>query len=89
VLEILEPRSLEDVQGIVRTARRDRKASSVAGGPHALGGQQFGTDTLLSDIGKMNRGLRLDRNRRILEAEAGIEWPELIVDLFFPARISS
>jgi FAD binding domain len=54
-----------------------------------MGGQQFGNDTLLIDIRKMNRGLRLDRNRGILEAEAGIEWPELIVDLFFPVGISS
>jgi FAD/FMN-containing dehydrogenase len=78
VLEILEPRSLEDVQSIIRTARRDRKAISVAGGRHAMGGQEFGTDTLLIDIRKMNRVLRLDRNRGILEVEAGIEWPELI-----------
>src|SRR5580692_10037318 len=78
VLEVLEPRSLEDVQSIIRTARRDRKAISVAGGRHSMGGQEFGTDTLLIDIRKMNRVLRLDRNRGILEVEAGIEWPELI-----------
>jgi FAD/FMN-containing dehydrogenase len=78
VLEILQPRSLEDVQSIVRAARKDRKVISVAGGRHAMGGQQFGTDTLLIDIRKLNRVLRLDRKQGIVEVESGIEWPELI-----------
>lgn len=75
---ISQPRSLEDVQKIVRTARKDRNVISVAGGRHAMGGQQFGTDTLLIDIRKLSRVLNLDRQHGILEVEAGIEWPELI-----------
>ena len=75
---ISQPRSLEDVQRIVRTARKDRNVISVAGGRHAMGGQQFGTDTLLIDIRKLSRVLNLDRQHGILEVEAGIEWPELI-----------
>jgi FAD/FMN-containing dehydrogenase len=78
VLEILEPRTLEDVQNTVRSARKDGKPISVAGGRHAMGGQQFGTDTRLIDIRKLNRVLALDRRTGIIEAEAGIEWPELI-----------
>ena len=78
VQAILDPRSLEDVQTIVRAARKNRKVISVAGGRHAMGGQQFGTDTLLIDIRKLNRVLHLDRQRGILEVESGIEWPELI-----------
>jgi FAD/FMN-containing dehydrogenase len=78
VAEILQPRSLDDVQNIVRSARKDRKVISVAGGWHAMGGQQFGTDTLLIDSRKMSRVLALDGKRGILEVEAGTEWPELI-----------
>src|SRR5260370_3271350 len=78
VVGIWEPRSLEDVQSLVCTARKDGKVISVAGGRHAMGGQQFGTDTLLLDIRKMNRVLQVDRKNGILEVEAGIEWPELI-----------
>ncbi len=78
VLKILQPRSLEDVQNIVRGARRDRKVISVAGGRHAMGGQQFGVDTLLIDIRKLSRVLNLDRRHGMIEVEAGIEWPELI-----------
>src|SRR5260370_18355519 len=78
VLGISQPRSLEDVQSLVCTARKDGKVISVAGGRHAMGGQQFGTDTLLLDIRKMNRVLQVDRKNGILEVEEGIEWPELI-----------
>src|SRR6266436_3723841 len=78
VLGISQPRSLEEVQSIIRTAHRDRKVISVAGGRHAMGGQQFGTDTLLMDMRKLSRVLQLDRKNGILEVEAGIEWPELI-----------
>src|SRR5712664_4126418 len=78
VLGISQPRSLEDVQSLVRAARRDRKVISVAGGRHAMGGQQFGADTLLIDIRKMSRVLNLDRRNGFMEVEAGIEWPELI-----------
>jgi len=78
VLGISQPGSLEDVQNLIRAARRDRKVISIAGGRHAMGGQQFGADTLLIDIRKMRRILTLDRKRGILEVEAGIEWPELI-----------
>jgi FAD/FMN-containing dehydrogenase len=78
VLGISQPGSLEDVQKLVRTARKDGRIISIAGGRHAMGGQQFGADTLLIDIRKMDRLLNLDRKRGILEVEAGIEWPELI-----------
>jgi FAD/FMN-containing dehydrogenase len=78
VSEILQPRSLADVQNIVRSAHKDRAAISIAGGRHAMGGQQFGTDTLLIDIRKLNRIASLDRKNGIIEVEAGIEWPELI-----------
>jgi FAD/FMN-containing dehydrogenase len=80
VLQVLQPRSLEEVQNIIRSARKDGKTISVAGGRHAMGGQQFGTDTLLIDVRKLNRVLHLDAERGIVEAEAGIEWPELIRD---------
>src|SRR5260370_39865551 len=75
VLEISQPQSLEDVQRIVRGARKDRKEISVSGGRHAMGGQQFGTDTLLIDTRRLNRVINLDRKRGSLEVEAGIKCP--------------
>ena len=78
VLGISQPRSLEDVQSIVHSARKDRRVISVSGGRHAMGGQQFGTDAILIDVRKLDRVLNLDRKTGIIEVEAGIEWPELI-----------
>lgn len=78
VLKIVQASSVEDVQNIVRTARKDRQMISVAGGRHAMGGQQFGTDTVLIDCRKLNRVLNFDRKRGIIDVEAGIEWPGLI-----------
>ena len=78
VLGILQPQSPEDVREIIRSARKDRKVISIAGGRHAMGGQEFGTDTLLLDVRKLNRILDLNRDTGILEVEAGIEWPDLI-----------
>ena len=78
VLKVLQPKSSDEVQRIIRTAGRERRAISVAGGRHAMGGQQFGSGTLLVDIRKLNQVIHLDRERGILETGAGIEWQELI-----------
>src|SRR3989442_8697203 len=78
VAKILQPRSLHEVGSIIRTARKDRRPIAVAGGRHAMGGQQFDADGLLIDIRSLNRVLHLDPDRGIVEVESGIEWPELI-----------
>jgi FAD/FMN-containing dehydrogenase len=46
-----------------------------------MGGQQFGTDTTLIDIRKLNRIINFNRDTGIIEVEAGIEWPDLIAAL--------
>ena len=43
-----------------------------------MGGQQFGEGTVLIDTKKLNRVLNLDSENGIVEAEAGILWPELL-----------
>lgn len=78
VLKVLQPKSTEEVQAIIRNARKNGRAISVAGGRHAMGGQQFGSGTVLIDIRKMNRVLKLDPQTGIIEVQAGIEWPQLI-----------
>ena len=49
VAAIATPHSVAEVQQVVRRAAKDGRAISIAGGRHAMGGQQFGTDTLLID----------------------------------------
>ncbi len=62
----------------IRAARRDGKAISIAGGRHAMGGQQFASGTVMIDTRPMKRELRLDAKLGIVEADAGIQWPELV-----------
>jgi len=78
VSTILQPRSLADVQHIVRAAHKKNQPIAISGGRHAMGGQQFCVDTPLIDIRQLNQILHLDRETGILEVEAGIEWPQLI-----------
>lgn len=78
VAEIVEPMSIEDVERHLREARRQQRAVCVAGGRHAMGGQQFAQDGLLFDMRKLNRVLRFNRQEGWIEVEAGIQWPELI-----------
>ncbi|MGH9941918.1 MAG: FAD-binding oxidoreductase [Pyrinomonadaceae bacterium] len=79
VSRIAVPASLEELQDFVRGATRGRQQSiSIAGGRHAMGGQQFATDAALLDTSRMDRVLRFDPERAELEVEAGIRWPALI-----------
>ncbi len=59
-------------------ARQEGKPVCIAGGRHAMGGQQFARDAVLLDMRRLNRIVGLDSARGIVEAEAGIQWPELI-----------
>jgi FAD/FMN-containing dehydrogenase len=78
VHRIVQPTSLDAIQAALIDARREGRAVSVAGGRHAMGGQQFGRDTILLDMKQFNRVVRFDPERGHIECEAGIEWPELI-----------
>jgi FAD/FMN-containing dehydrogenase len=75
---IASVRSRDELCSAVRTARGSGKSISIAGGRHAMGGQQFGTDTLLVDTRQLNRVLSFDAGKGLIEVEVGIEWPQLI-----------
>jgi FAD/FMN-containing dehydrogenase len=78
VRRIARPRSIDDIQTALRAAREEGRAVSIAGGRHAMGGQQFGRDTILLDMTGFARVLSFDRTAGRVEVEGGIEWPELI-----------
>ncbi|HEX2256937.1 MAG TPA: FAD-binding protein [Afifellaceae bacterium] len=73
--------SEEALRAAILAARAEGKPVCLAGGRHAMGGQQFAGDAILLDTRPMNQILHLDRERGIVEAEAGIQWPELITGL--------
>ena len=70
--------SLEAIQAAVAAARSEGESLSIAAGRHAMGAQQFGSDTVLLDTVPMNRVLDFDAEAGLITVEAGIYWPELI-----------
>ena len=78
VRNILYPKSITDIQKIINTARQKGLSVSIAGGRHAMGGQQFGDGMILVDMKQMKKVINFDYSRRTVEVEAGIQWPELV-----------
>src|SRR5258708_7053052 len=75
---VIKPRTSNDLRATILGARLEHKPISIAGGRHAMGGQQFGEGSVLIDMTSMNRVLDFDAERGIVEVEGGIEWPQLI-----------
>jgi FAD/FMN-containing dehydrogenase len=78
VLEVVPVGSAAELRRIVKDAASAGHAVSIAGGRHAMGAQQFATDTRLLDMTKCNRVRSFDRRSGIVEVEAGIMWPALV-----------
>src|SRR6516164_9025023 len=78
VRELLKPRTRDELAGIVRSAARKGVPISVSGCRHSMGGQQFATNSICIDTRELDRLISFDRERGLLEAEAGIQWPKLI-----------
>ena len=65
----------------LRTLLREGNKISLSGSRHAMGGQQFGANTVNLDMRAMKRVLGIDIDKKLIHVEAGIEWPELIAPL--------
>jgi FAD/FMN-containing dehydrogenase len=75
---IVRPEAVEQLQAAVARATAEDKAISIAGGRHAMGGQQFGEAALLVDTRSLNRVLDFDAERGVVTVEGGTQWPQLI-----------
>lgn len=79
VLEAWQPvRTSADIETALARARRDGLAVAIAGGRHAMGGQQFASGGLLLDMRGFDRVLDFDAERGLVTTQAGIEWPALL-----------
>jgi FAD/FMN-containing dehydrogenase len=72
------PTNADAVQQVVVQALQESKRISLAGGRHAMGGQQFVHEGELLDLRGLDRIVSLDMERGLVRAEAGITWPKLI-----------
>ncbi|MGE5208894.1 MAG: FAD-binding protein, partial [Alphaproteobacteria bacterium] len=78
VRELLLPRTRDELAQIVHSASCKGIPISVSGCRHSMGGQQFATDSICVDTRGLDRVMSFDRERGLIEAEAGIQWPKLI-----------
>src|SRR5688500_11799475 len=78
VARILEPSGVAEIVALVREATPAQVALSICGGRHAMGGQQFGTDTWLIDLRRHAAIRAFDGELGLLTAESGIQWPEIV-----------
>jgi FAD/FMN-containing dehydrogenase len=70
--------SLESIGTALALARSTHRPVSIAGGRHAMGGQQFCSGGVVLDTRPMSRVLAIDEENGLVEVEAGIQWPELV-----------
>ena len=75
---VVTPQTVMEVQQAVAAIREDGSGLSVAGGRHAMGGQQFLNGGVLLDASGLNRILELDAERGLVRVEAGILWSDLV-----------
>src|SRR6266403_2948353 len=85
---LLTPRTQDELAQAIGRATRDKIAISVSGCRHSMGGQQFATDSICIDTRELANVVAFDRERGLIEADAGIQWPKLI-DTYLEAQHES
>ena len=83
VSRVVQVETVSELQQVIRSSAAIGQQVSIAGGRHAMGGQQFGTGTVLLDMTRMCRVVDLDSDRGHVLVEAGIQWPQLVTHLLW------
>jgi FAD/FMN-containing dehydrogenase len=78
VASVVAPRDLDELGAVIAGARATGQALSIAGGRHAMGGQQFGAGTVLIDTRALDRVVAFDEGAGHVTVEGGIQWPALL-----------
>jgi FAD/FMN-containing dehydrogenase len=73
---IFRPESVDEVRDVVRSA--GERLLAIAGGRHAMGGQQLAHAADLLDLTRLTEVFAFDAERGEVEAGGGIMWPALI-----------
>src|SRR5689334_16048833 len=81
VRSVLRPGSLDEARARLKRIRSEGGSIALAGGRHAMGGQQFADGEALLDTRGLRAVLAFDRERGEIEIEAGTDWPQLVAFL--------
>ncbi len=76
--EVVSVDSLDSISVALDRARAAGRPVSIAGGRHAMGGQQFCTGGVVLDTRPLGGVISIDESRGLVEVEAGIQWPTLV-----------
>ncbi len=72
------PSNVRDIAHAINHAQACGEQICVAGGRHAMGGQQFLKSGIMFDMTSMKRMLHFDSEAGLLEVEGGCLWSDLI-----------
>ena len=75
---LVVPESMKEIKDALVKAEKEGLYISIAGGRHAMGGQQFVSGGLLLDMSHFNKVIHFDHKNGLIEVQSGIEWKELI-----------
>jgi len=78
VQRVIRADSQQTLHEMIGLAAKRDKQICIAGGRHAMGAQQFGTETWMLDTRDLDQVLEFDPENGTVTVEAGIQWPELI-----------
>lgn len=78
VAEHVEVDSVQTVREAFGSARRTGRQVAVAGGMHAMGGQQFRAGGVVLDTRPLNGVQAFDAERGVVEVAAGTTWTQLM-----------
>jgi len=78
VAKVVQVTSLDSIRDALAETEASRLPVAIAGGRHAMGGQQFCAGGLLLDTRRLDRVLAFDPDAGTIDVEAGIQWPALL-----------
>ena len=78
VAAVEQPRSLGELRQAIESARTRGLRISIAGGCHAMGGQQFAPGSVNIDMTALVGVLHVDATQGLLTIEAGADWPAIM-----------
>jgi FAD/FMN-containing dehydrogenase len=81
VHRIVKPPAVDAAAEAIRRAKTEGRGVAVAGGRHAMGGQQFAEDAVLLDTRALDGIVAFDREAGTVTMEGGVQWPQLLAYL--------
>jgi len=78
VKSVVTPSHCSQLSDLVSWAAAAGDKIAIAGGRHAMGGQQFLDGGILVDTSLINGVVKFDAEAGLLKVEGGMRWPELI-----------